>query len=99
MRRVVMNMAWLTELMRITLVRSVVMVRFSMSPATGVRAGSQVEYSGLQQALKSKDEEVARKSRIARDELNEQMEEDIENYARAKGIWTIARKCVSLQST
>ncbi len=47
----------------------------------------------------SADEEVARKARIARDELNEQMEEDIENYARAKGIWTIARKCVSLQST
>lgn len=74
-------------------------IRFSMSPATGVSAGSQVEYSGLQQALKSKDEEVARKAHIARDELNEQMEEDIENYARAKGIWTIARKCVSLQST
>lgn len=57
----------------------------SIVSGRGVRAGSQVEYKGLQQKINSTDEEVARQARIARDELNEQMEEDIEAYARVEG--------------
>ena len=33
------------------------------------------------------------------DNLSKNEQEYIENYARVKGIWTIARKCVSLQTS
>ena len=59
----------------------------SIVSGRSVRASTQDEYKDLQQSLKSEDEEVARQARISRDELNEQMEEDIEAYAKAKGIW------------
>ena len=64
----------------------------SIVSGRSVRASTQVEYSGLQQALKSEDEEVARQARIARDELNEQMEEDIEAYAKAQCLYLCSQK-------
>lgn len=59
----------------------------SIVSGRSLRAGSQVEYERIQQKINSQDEEVVRNARILRDELNEQMEEDVESYARVAGIW------------